>query len=166
MTPIGTITNVHGVNGEFILEHYLDARTNVNTWDALMIELLAGSYIPFFISSAKKLTATTWKIKLEEINSPEEAKELIHKKVYPSPNIHVMPLVEKQIHHLIHYTIIYKDQPVGKIDNILNPNIHPIFIIHEGEKNELLIPANEQLIQEINHDKKEVIMNLPYGLLS
>jgi 16S rRNA processing protein RimM len=35
----------------------------------------------------------------------------------------------------------------------------------EGPKGELLIPAQEDFIQDINHEKREILVELPEGLL-
>ena len=165
MTAIGKITGPHGVNGECIFEHYLAEDINVLKWDALVIELFAGSYIPFFIEGGKRINSTAWRLKLEEINSPEEVKQILQKDVYPSPNVTVNPIVKKSMDNLIGFTIINESNPIGKIDNILNPNTNPLFIVFEGQENELLIPANKELINEINHESKEVYMTLPEGLV-
>ena len=53
---------------------------------------------------------------------------------------------------------------VGKIENILNPKTNPLFIINEDAENELLIPANEELIISVDDDKKVIVADLPEGL--
>ena len=165
MDSIGKIIGTHGVKGLVVLEHNLMGDINYDHWDAIMIELLPGSKIPFFIESIKKQSSTLFLIKLEEIHSPEGSKEIIQKNVFLSPNVEAENLVTKtQTDHYIGFTLYNKDVEIGRIDNILNPKTNPLFILFENQENELLIPANEELITSVDKTNKKIIANLPEGL--
>jgi len=166
MQSIGKITGSHGVKGHVVFEHKLKNEVDILRWDALMIELLPDSRIPFFIENIKKQTATSYLIKFEEIHSPEDAKQILQKNVYGSPNVAVQEVqLSVDPDSYIGYTLFDKEKKVGIIDNILNPKTNPLFIIHENSENELLIPANEELILEVKPSEKLIISNLPEGLL-
>lgn len=165
MSAIGKITGSHGVKGQVIFEHSLKHYNDFSDWDALLIELLPGSQIPFFIEEIKKQNDSNCLVKLEEINSPEDAHEIVQRPVFLSPNI---SLSEEQIDietdTFIGYLLFDKKTEIGVIDNILNPKTNPLFIIHEDEENELLIPANEELIISIDNEKRVIVADLPEGL--
>lgn len=166
MEAIGKIIGSHGVKGHIVLEHTLKQNVDHAQWDALMVELLPNSKIPFFIEKLQIQTNNTLLIKLEEINSPEDAKEVLQKNVFLSPNAKVdIQSVKVEVDNYIGYTLYDKDKEVGIIDNILNPKTNPLFIIHENTDNELLVPANEELIMEVKRKDKKVIANIPLGLL-
>ncbi len=163
---IGKITGTHGVKGEVVLEHELTGTLDAENWDALMIELLPNSRIPFFIFSIKKQSSSSLLVRFEEINSPEEATEILQKDVYLSPNIQTS-FIEKKVtvDDYIGYTLFDKEKRIGLIDNILNPKTNPLFIIGDGTENELLIPANKELFLNIDPVKKTISIRIPNGLL-
>jgi 16S rRNA processing protein RimM len=163
---IGKITGTHGVKGLVVFEHQLTGKIDTASWDALMIELLPNSRIPFFISNIKKQSPSSFLIKFEEIDSPESAKEILQKNVFLSPNaITENAQVTQTADSYIGYTLFDKENKIGTIDNILNPKTNPLFIIFENKENELLIPANEELIRSVQHEEKNIIADLPEGLL-
>ena len=166
MIRIGKIVKIHGVKGHVLFEHSLKESSDFDQWDALMIELLPTSYIPFFIEEVREFADNHLLVKLEEINSPEEAKSILQKDVFASPNIEIEEdEVETDILSLIGFTLYDGESKVGIIDNLLNPNLSPLFILNEDKENEILIPANEELIVSIDLSKKEIIMELPEGLI-
>ena len=166
MKPIGKILSTHGVKGYIIAEHTLKNFSSFEEWDALMVELLPGSRIPFFIKEIKKLNENGLLVKLEEIHSPEAANEILGKNIYLSPNADATKIeVNTSAKSYIGYTLFDNKKEIGIIDNILNPDSNPLFLLHEGTENELLIPANEELILNLNHDEKIVYMNMPDGLI-
>ncbi len=166
MELIGKILSAHGVKGEVIFEHNLMSETSFETWDALMIELLSDSHIPFFIEKIKPHSETSCLVKLEEINSPEAAQQIVQKNVFLSPNVLVDKVVVKKVaDSYIGFMLYDKEKMVGIIDNILNPKTNPLFIINDGAENELLIPANEELIIEIKMKEKIIVADVPNGLL-
>lgn len=166
MLHIGKIVKIHGVKGHVIFEHTLKESSDFDNWDALMIELHPKSYIPFFIEEIREFSDKNLLVKVEEINSPEEAKSILQKEVYASPNVEIEEdEVETDIISLIGFTLYDGENKVGMIENLLNPNLSPLFILNEDKENEILIPANEELIVSIDCLKKEIIMKLPEGLI-
>jgi 16S rRNA processing protein RimM len=66
----------------------------------------------------------------------------------------------------IGYTLIDEEIGlVGKIEQILSLPGHFTALIMHDEK-EVLIPLHESLIVSINKEKKELVFNLPTGLLN
>lgn len=154
------------MRGDVVFEHKLKTDASLAGWDALLIELLPGSKIPFFIEKAKRQSDTSFIIKLEEISSPEDAKEILQKDVYLSPNVALQKVeVNRTADNYIGYLLFNGKEEIGTIDNILNPKTNPLFILFEDTDKELLIPANEELILEVIHEGQKVIMELPEGLV-
>ena len=66
----------------------------------------------------------------------------------------------------IGYTFIDEELGlIGKIEQILSLPGHFTALIMHDEK-EVLIPLHESLIVRINKEKKELVFNLPSGLLN
>ena len=54
---------------------------------------------------------------------------------------------------------------MGEIVDIDESTINTLFVV-EGKKDEILIPAIEDFIEGIDHENKEIVFNLPEGLVS
>jgi 16S rRNA processing protein RimM len=165
---IGTTKKTHGFRGE------LRIRIEDAYWDdfleskVLFIEL-DGHPAPFFVEDLRSDANPI--IKLDEIDTVEDAKPIAGKPVYlRSQDIHVYTEdsevgEELEFYHLLHYTII--DETAGKLGPIQSIESYPeqeIAII-EYQGQDLLIPLHHQLILSFDHTKKEVRMALPEGLL-
>jgi 16S rRNA processing protein RimM len=162
---IGKLIKVHGVHGHLIADHNLITNIDFGSWDALMIELNPGSFIPYFIEEISEQSPTSFKIKLETIDNPECAKLLTQKNIYASPSMKInTEEVKVEADSFIGYTLYDNDTKVGTIENLLNPALSPLFIINEHTDNEILIPANEELFVSVDRDTLPLIMDLPQGL--
>lgn len=166
MTHIGSILKSHGIKGELWISHLLNNPQELQSWDAIMIELNPGSYIPFFIEKINSLQPETALVQLEEITTPEAAKKLAGKKIYAPPTVNI---TQEQMQYdpvnFIGYTIYYKEQLLGVVQEILGNEMNLLFSIINNNQQEILIPAHEDFMQEINNADRKIILNLPDGLL-
>jgi len=126
--------------------------------------------IPYFIESARE--GNSFLVKLEDVNSKEDAETLAHKPIFLREE-DLMEHEEEEdefsddrYEKWIGYTIIDEEMGlIGKIDQILSlPGHFTALIMHEEK--EVLIPLHESLIVRINKEKKELVFNLPSGLLN
>ena len=65
---------------------------------------------------------------------------------------------------MLGYTIINNTEPLGEILEVIEQP-HQLLCRLELKGKEVLIPLNESFLQKINHSKKQVIVELPDGLL-
>ncbi len=169
MIEIGKCSKPHGLDGTLkcqIDERYLD---DVLQAKALFIGLGANP-IPYFIESARE--GNQFLIKLEEVNSREEAEILTNKPIYLREEDLMEPAelddeyADNRYEKWIGYDIFDIEMGnIGKIDQILNlPGHFTAAINHKGK--EVLIPLHESLIIEIKKEKKQLIFQLPDGLLN
>ena len=54
---------------------------------------------------------------------------------------------------------------LGEITDVDDNTINTLFVI-DGEDDEILVPAQEEFIVNIDHENKEIIFELPEGLVS
>jgi 16S rRNA processing protein RimM len=164
-TRIGAISSAHGVQGEVLVSHFLKKPKEVLKWQVLMIELNKGSIIPFFITQVRALQDESFIVKLEGINSPEEAKALRHSKVYASPFIKEVLLQTDDWEGLIGFSITDPLQNlngrVARIDKIASSDY---FVVdHQGQ--EVLIPILDEFIKTIHAEQQQIILQLPEGYM-
>jgi 16S rRNA processing protein RimM len=164
LKKIGKIVSTHGLKGEVVLAHNVIASTNFKQWDCLMIELAPKSFIPFFIENIEATQEGECLCKLEEINSKEEAKSVLHKAVYNSINYDVKLMAQNEWADLIGYEMYADNKRVGVIEDILQVSMNMMFQVNSDHK-EILIPAPEEFIESIDTKAKIIYMKLPDGLL-
>jgi len=171
LISIGTILRTHGLKGEM----------QVSIEDAIFDEVkkcpylvcqLEGIYVPFFIESYRWKGNTTLLLKLEDVDSVEKADSFCGLQLFfdrrcftPEEEEEYNTQEEEEL-GLIGYHVV--DRTLGDLGEIIDINdqtANVLFIVdHEGE--ELMIPAAEDLIEEIDDDEETVLMDLPAGLVN
>jgi 16S rRNA processing protein RimM len=165
LTRVGQIQSTHGLKGELVIGHYLQDANEMKDWEALMVELHTDSYIPYFISSFKKMNNSEILLLFDDIQNPELAKELLGCNVYASPLVTVKALIKKDWDDIIGFAI--SEKTTGLIGNIIEVSQgvgQQFFHVQNGEK-EMMIPIQEQWIINVNADKKVITMDLPEGFV-
>ncbi len=124
-----------------------------------------GILVPFFFEHTRTKNGDTMILKIERMNSAEEVRYLTNRDVY---------IPREWVEDTDNYTWSYfkgfkaTDRELGnlgEITDIDDSTINTLFVIERGST-ELLIPAQEEFIVEINHDKREIIFDLPEGLVT
>ena len=54
---------------------------------------------------------------------------------------------------------------IGTIVDVDETTINTLFVVEDQQNNELLIPASEEFIKEVDVDKKTIKVTLPQGIL-
>jgi 16S rRNA processing protein RimM len=161
---IGKLVAVHGLLGELLLKHELGKKTSLKGLQAIFIEEKKSSFLPWFIESTKIKTENEVYIKLEGINSREAALRLTPKEIWV-PEIDFKKFAAKTAPAgLLGYTIINNNEPLGEILELIEQP-HQLLCRLEIKGKEVLIPLHEESLKKINHKKKEVLVELPDGLL-
>ncbi len=119
--------------------------------------------VPFFIDQFSK-TELDWNVQFEDINSVEEADELVGIEVYLESKKPVRSsMVPTQ---LIGYMVV--DEHSGHIGSVIDFYEKPgqSLLLIEKESKEYYIPWVEEFIVNFDHKLKKIHTNLPEGLLS
>ena len=161
---IGKLVAVHGLTGELLLKHELGKKTSLKGLEAIFIEEKKNSFFPWFIETTKIKSEQEIYLKLEGINSKEAAMKLTQKEIWV-PEIDFKKFAAKTAPaSLLGYTIINNNESLGEILELIEQP-HQLLCRLEIKGKEVLIPLHEQTLQKINHKKKEVLVELPDGLL-
>ena len=121
--------------------------------------------VPFFIDHLviRENRAT---VKFEGIGSLEEAENLKGNLLFlPLEKLPALSPGQFYYHDVISYLIIDDTgNPVGRIINVFEANGNDLFAVdHQGK--EVLIPVHDDFISRVDHEKCEIHMHLPDGLL-
>ncbi len=157
---VGSAVKVHGTKGE--LKFNLTQSFTLKDWAFLEFR---GKPVPFYIDYTKAEFADEIIIKLSGIDTIEQANNLIGK---------LLLLTSKQVKNvkntddwnLAGYLMIDQKQGVlGTIVGVIENTYQSLALLNFNER-ELMVPLVEEIVLEINDKKKEVLVDLPDGLLT
>ena len=161
---IGKLVAVHGLTGELLLKHELGKKTSLKGLQAIFIEEKKNSFFPWFIETTKIKTEQEIYLKLEGVNNKEAAMKLTQKEIWiPEPDFKKFAAKSAPA-SLLGYTIIHNKEPLGEILELIEQP-HQLLCRLEIQGKEVLIPLHDETLKKVNHTKKEVIVELPDGLL-
>jgi 16S rRNA processing protein RimM len=161
---IGKLVAVHGLHGELLLKHELGKKTSLKGLQAIFVEEKKNSFLPWFIEATKIKSDDEIYIKIEGINARETATKLTQKEIW-LPEAEFKKFAAKTAPaSLLGYIIINNDEPLGEILELIEQP-HQLLCRLEIKGKEVLIPLHEETLQKVNHKKKEVLVELPDGLL-
>jgi 16S rRNA processing protein RimM len=160
----GKLVAVHGLKGELILKHELGKKTSLKDLKTIFIEDRKNSFLPWFIESAKAKSADEVLLKLDSIDTREAAAKLTQKEIWLTEQDFKRLSAKSAPASLLGFTIINKNERLSEILEVVEQP-HQLLCRIEINKKEVLIPINESFLKKIDHKKKEVIVELPDGLL-
>jgi len=161
---IGKLVAAFGLKGELILKHTLGKKTSLKGLPAIFIEEKKNSFLPWFIEGAKIKSKEEIYLTLEGVNTRESSMKLVQKEIWiPEPDFKKFAAKTSPI-NLLGYTIINEREILGEILEVIEQP-HQLLCRIELKNKEVLIPVNESFLKKIDHKKKQIMMELPDGLI-
>jgi len=161
---IGRFAGAHGIRGELVLRHELGKKTSLKGLKTIFIEEKKNSFLPWFIETSKVKSANEVLVKLEGVATREEAIKLARKEVWLTAEDRKKFSAKSSPLNLLGYSIVNRGNPLGEIQEIVE-QAHQMVCKIEVQGKEVLIPLNGSTLLKIDHKKKEVVVDLPEGLL-
>lgn len=160
----GKLVAVHGLKGELIFKHELGKKTSLKDLKTIFIEERKDSFLPWFIESAKAKSANEILLKLETINTREAAAKLSQKEVWLTEEDFKKHSAKSAPANLLGYTIINVNERLSEILEVIEQP-HQLLCRIELNHKDVFIPLNESFLKKIDHKNKQVIVELPEGLI-
>lgn len=171
LIEIGTVQKLHGLCGEMTASVVDSVFDDVKNCPYLVCEI-DGIFVPFFIKSYRFRTDATILITFDGIDSQDKASSFCGLKLYFDRKCFTKKEAEEydtdneEEDSFIGYTIIdQKHGVLGKVIDIDDQTANVLFIV-DYDTTELMIPAADDLVIEIDDDNKTITMNLPQGLIN
>ena len=170
--PIGRIVKAHGLKGELTMEVTNGVFDDVET-EYLICEV-DGILVPFFLEEYRFKRDETAFVKFKRIDSTMQADELCGCSVYMErkqlPDDYAQrnegDNMGDNIDYYVGYTIQQTDgTPLGTIDAVDDSTANILFCVVKPNGSDLIIPASDDYIVEIDDEQKIIKMELPEGLL-
>lgn len=161
---IGKIGKPHGVKGE--LTFFFDD----DVFDRVDAEYLVlgidGILVPFYMDEWRFKTGETALVKFCDINTKEEASELTGCEVFFPKHLSDRGEDELTWDEIKGFRIIDESNGyIGKVTDIDTATVNTLLEVETQAGNSVLIPANENIIIEVNSKEKLMKVNLPEGLI-
>lgn len=158
---IGRVGKTHGVKGEVSLHFDDDIFDRVDA-DYLVLEV-DGILIPFFMEEYRFRNDTVCLVKFCDIDTQQRAAELTGCEVYFPRVLAEEADEEPSLNSLVGFQIIdaVDGLPIGSIAGIEDSTANLLFELEDGR----LIPANDDLVANIDIEKRQITMIIPKGLL-
>lgn len=158
----GKFLKPHGTKGEIGLE--TEDFTLGEDCDFVACDI-DGILVPFFFEERRAKNSDTLIVKIERMESAEEVRYLTNRKAY-IPRKWTENSEELSWAYFRGFTAI--DETTGELGEIIDiddSTMNTLFVIdNNGE--ELLVPLQEEFIVGIDQENREIIFNLPQGLVS
>ena len=158
---IGRLGKTHGVKGEVSLQFDDDIFDRVDA-DYLVLEL-DGILVPFFIEEYRFRSDTVALMKFEDVDTQQRANELTGCDVYFPRALAADDEGEVSLSLLVGFDLVEANggTTIGRIAAIDDTTANLLFELEDGR----LIPANDDLIRDIDTKRKTIKMEIPEGLL-
>jgi 16S rRNA processing protein RimM len=161
---LGKVIKTFGYKGEMIILIESDDPSRYEALEMIFVDI-NGSLVPWFPESIE-LNEDRAKVKLEDIDTPEQAREFTGRDVYlPLKNLRTLEDNRFYFHELIGYNVIDEEHgEVGIVAEILDRPEQEIIRIEKGNK-EILIPLSEEMIKSLDKKSRILYVNTPLGLI-
>ena len=158
---IGRLGKAHGVKGEVSFQFDDDIFDRVDA-DYLFLDI-DGILVPFFMEEYRFRNDTVCLVKFCDIDTQQRAKELTGCDVYFPRALAEEAEEQPSLSMLVGFNIFdtSNGKTIGRIAALDDSNANILFELEDGT----LIPANDELIEDIDTEQQIIKMNIPEGLL-
>ncbi|MBQ2951009.1 MAG: 16S rRNA processing protein RimM [Prevotella sp.] len=158
---IGKIGKPHGVKGE-VSFHFSDDVFDRTDAEYLML-CIDGLLVPFFMEEYRFRSDETALVKFCDIETQERAAELTGCEVFFSREMSDSDNENVSWAEIVGFMLkdIATGNDIGRIASVDDTTVNILFELEDGT----LIPASDELISNININKKEIVIELPEGIL-
>ena len=163
---IGQVLKIHGVKGKIEMSVTEDVFVYAEC-DYLFFKL-EGLLVPFFVDSYISKGADRALVKLDDIDDADGARLLLNAEVYFP--LEEMPEREREVNTWNYLTgfKIYdlKEGYIGEVRAVNTQSANTLLFVETSNGQEVMIPVHPELVRDLNEKKREMLMDLPEGLLT
>lgn len=161
VVKLGYLSRTHGKQGDLQLQSSSDLLADADP--TFLVLLVDGILTPFRLDDWRQKNAEAYILSLHDIDSEEKALSLCGTEVYllrrDAQEEHTEVLTMQD---LIGFNVIdIQHGPIGTIIDIDESTANRLFLL-EGD---IVIPAHDDFVEDINYDTRQLFLNLPDGLL-
>lgn len=161
---IGKIGKPHGVKGELTLFFDDDVFDRVEA--EYLVLCVDGILVPFYMDDWRFKTGETALVKFADIDTKEAASELTGCDVFFPKHLSDRGENELTWDEIKGFDIVDTSHGnIGKVADIDESTVNVIMEVETSKGNIVLVPANENLIKEVDPENRRIVVDLPEGLV-
>lgn len=151
----GKIVNTHGLRGEMRMLPWADSPAFLTQFRELWLDGAAHM-------ATVRVQNTCVLVKLDGIDSMEQARQQVGKVIYLDPAQAKLPEGALFVQELLGMTAVCHGKEIGKITDVVSLPKHDVYEI-TGEKT-YLVPAVKEFVKKIDRDARSVEVELLEGM--
>ncbi len=163
---IGILNKPHGVRGELLFTFTDDIFDRVEA--EYLVCLMDGILVPFFLEEYRFRSDSTALVKFEGVDTAEQARRFTNVEVYfPIRHADEAPADELTWSYFAGFRMEdTRHGHLGEVTDVDTSTINTLFVVDRGDgQGELLVPAQEAFIRDIDRTHRVITVSLPEGLL-
>lgn len=161
---IGVINKPHGVKGEVSFSFTDDIFDRVEDCDYLIL-MMDGILVPFFWEEYRFKSDNVALVKFEGIDTAERAKMFTNVEVYfPKKYMDEQNEITSWNFFVGFQVNDVRHGALGEIVDVDDATMNVLFVIEKGGE-ELLLPAHEEFILDLDKKNRVLTVEIPEGLL-
>ena len=162
---LGTVVAKYSFKGEVLIKLDTDDPETYLSLQSFLLED-KSCLIPYFTTKVQFHKSQLLRVSLEGINSEKQADMIIGKSVYlPLDQLPKLDDDQFYFHEIIGFKVIDSVQgPIGIITGVNDASSQVLLEVEHNDK-QILIPLVDELIQQLDKQKKQIYLSIPEGLL-
>ncbi|NLI35236.1 MAG: 16S rRNA processing protein RimM [Bacteroidales bacterium] len=163
---IGRFNKPHGVHGELLFTFTDDVFERVDC--DYLVCLIDGIFVPFYISEYRFKSNNTALVILDGIATVERARMLVGVDVFfPLKYIKEEQKDELSLQYLVGFSVNdVAHGLLGVIKEVDDSTTNVLFSVENEQGKQLLVPAQNELISDIDYQTRTITFDLPEGLVT
>lgn len=162
LVEVGNLLKAHGINGE--MNAVLDADLDWNRLDCFFIKV-GGIATPFYIAEMRETSNRGVLLRFEDVETPSQLRPLLSARTLYAKRACVLEmLAEAEEYELKGYEL--QDEQMGAlgvIEGVDDSTANVLWRVNRPNCEELLVPAAEDYVVEIDDTSKRILIRLPEG---
>lgn len=169
LVPIGKFRKTHALGGELNAE--LDIDPLYCEEDNPLVVSRDGIFVPFFVESIRPKGATTFLIKLKGVDSVEEAREMVNETIYAMREPLKEYLSEDDEEFIVFdemrgwRLMDPQGNGIGVVGEVDRSTDNLLLLVRTPDGDTVYVPLADDFIVSADAGKKELVMDLPDGIL-
>ena len=161
---LGMVAKTHGLKGEVTLKVDADDPSAYLEMKHFFLEI-NKVLTPFFVEKIK-MNGDKFFIAIQDVKTIEAAQHLVGKQAYlPLEMLPKLSGKQFYFHEIVGFTVVDTEKgELGPVAEVLEYPTQAILQVMKGKK-EILIPILDQVIQNVDRDKKILTITAPEGLI-
>lgn len=168
LLPVGKVNKLFGRKGEVAITLYNTFPDNFSKEEPLLVEIDSLT-VPLFFSSFERRGVSGAIVAFDDLDTPERATELIGRELSIEIEAEEADDDEFYMEDIIGFVAEVVDEQgtrvaEGRVTDYYDSEANPLFGLELGGR-EVLVPAVEEFIVQIDFEGERIVFLLPEGLM-